>query len=123
MIFRKVREEERYIGVDFGDDGSLVVAERQDGRGAGTQHYPAGSAGIAALRAHISAQPGHPHVCVRACGAAALAVMVALVALPDIEVTLISPRALESGRPGVPAATLDADQRAERLARRAERLF
>ena len=114
---------ERYIGVDVADDGELVIAERQDGRRAGTHHFPAGSAGVEALREHIAAQHSRPHVCVRACGAAALAVATGLLSVPRVEVTLVSPKTIEFRRAGAVPVPMNADERAEQLARRAERLF
>jgi len=114
---------ERYVGVEVDDDGELVIAERQDGRRAGTHRFPAGNAGVAALREHLATQAARPHVCVRACGAAALAVATGLLAVPRIEVTLVSPRTIDSRRAGAEPAPAGADERAERLARRAERLF
>ena len=120
---RQPQVTERYIGVDVADDGGLVIAERQDGRRAGTHHFPSGSAGVEALREHIAAQHARPHVCVRACGAAALAVATGLLTVPQVEVTLISPRTIEWRRTGADAAPMNADERAEHLARRAERLF
>jgi hypothetical protein len=123
VSLRRQQVTERYIGVDVADDGELVIAERQDGRRAGSRHFPAGSAGVSALREHIAAQRSRPHVCVRACGAAALAVATGLLTVPQVEVTLISPRTIEWRRPGADAAPMNADERAEHLARRAERLF
>lgn len=120
---RPAADAGRYVGVDFGDDGSLVVAERQDGCRAGRHRYGPGPDGIRALRAHLAERPACWHVCVRACGAAALAVVAGLLAVPRVDVTLVAPRSLEMRRPGDVPEALDADERAERLARRAERLF
>ena len=111
-----VRDGERYFGVDIEPDGSLVVFERANGSSARAARYPAGSAGAQALRRHIADAATHPHVCIRACGAAALTLMAALVPVRGMEVTLVSPRAIEADS-AAPA------QRAERLARLAERLF
>jgi hypothetical protein len=112
---------ERYFGVDVGDDGALVVAERQDGRRAGVTKYPCGTAGVSALRDHISGFQSRPHVCIRACGGAALAVAVGLMSVPKVEVTMVAPRALEMRRAEATAGEPEA--RAEHLAQRAERLF
>lgn len=109
-----LRNGERYFGVDIEPDGSLIVFERANGRSEQHARYPAGSDGACALRNRIS-KVAHPHVCIRSCGAPALALMSALVAVPGMEVTLVAPRAL-----GEVAA---AEQRAESLARLAERLF
>ena len=123
MIMARSTCRERYIGVDVATDGSLIVAEREDGHRAGTLHFEAGDSGLAALRAHLAAQHAKPHVCVRACGAAALAVALGLTSLPGAEVTLVAARSLEPRRAGVAMTPANADERAEQLARRAERLF
>jgi hypothetical protein len=111
-----LRKGERYFGVDVEPDGSLVVFERKDGQSLAPARYPAGDSGAAALRNHISGAADHPHVCIRACGAAALTLMSALVPLRGIEVTMVSPRAIEK-------SAASSEQRAESLARLAERLF
>jgi hypothetical protein len=110
-----LRNGERYFGVDIEPDGSLVVFERANGRSERQARYPAGSAGAQALRAEISRAGAHPHVCIRACGAAALTLMSSLVPVPGVEVTMVAPRALDQSAGGA--------QRAESLARLAERLF
>jgi len=116
---------EHYYGVDVAEDGGLVVAGRHGGRpAAGPARYPAGSAGIAAVKTDIAARGAHPHVCIRSRGAAAMTLAAALLALPGAEVTLVAPRALESAtRAGRAALPADAEARAEHLARLAERLF
>lgn len=106
-----VRNGERYFGVDI-ESGGIVVAERMDGRSLGGATYPAGPKGIEAVRTHIARQSAHPHVCMRSCGAAAMTLAVALMALEGVEVTMVSPQAVKE--PGA---------RAEQLARLAERLF
>jgi transposase len=106
-----VRNGERYFGVDI-DAGGIVVAERVDGRALGAARYPAGPAGIDAVRSHIARTSAHPHVCIRSCGAAAMSLAVALMAVEGVEVTIVSPQTVKE-----PAA------RAEQLARLAERLF
>jgi hypothetical protein len=111
-----LRNGERYFGVDIEPDGSLVVFERSDGRSRAAARYPAGGSGAAALRSHISRAADHPHVCIRACGAAALTLMSMLTVVRGIEVTMVSPRAIEKSAAS-PA------ERAESLARLAERLF
>ena len=123
VSLRQPQVTERYIGVDVADDGALVIAERQDGRRAGTHHFPSGTAGVSALREHIAAQHSRPHICVRACGAAALAVATGLLSVPRVEVTLVTPKTIETRRAGAAVAPMTADERAEHLARRAERLF
>jgi hypothetical protein len=111
-----LRNGERYFGVDILPDGSLIVYERANGRNESQARYPSGTAGAQALRQHIERTQSHPHVCIRACGAAALSLMSALVPVRGMEVTLVSPRAIESTAAGP-------EQRAEHLARLAERLF
>ena len=123
MNARTVQVAERYFGVEIADDGALVVAERQDGRRAGTARYPSGAAGVTALRDHISGLPSRPHVCIRACGSAALAVAIGLMSVPNVEVTMMAPRSIDSSRPGVEAPASGPEADAERLAQRAERLF
>ena len=123
MFKQSEQTAERYFGVDVTEDGALVVAERQDGRRAGTARYPAGAAGVSELRDHICGLQSRPHVCIRACGGAALAVAVGLMSVPRVEVTMVAPRALEMRRAGVEPTTAEAEGRAERLAQRAEHLF
>ena len=123
MFKQAEQTSERYFGVDVGDDGALVVAERQDGRRAGVTKYPCGTAGVSALRDHICGFQSRPHVCIRACGGAALAVAVGLMSVPKVEVTMVAPRALEMRRTGVEATAAEPEARAERLAQRAEYLF
>jgi transposase len=106
-----VRNGERYFGVDI-EAGAIVVAERTDGRALGAARYPAGPEGVEAVRRRIAAQDAHPHVCIRSCGAAAMTLAIALMAVEGIEVTMVSPQTVKE-----PAA------RAEQLARLAERLF
>jgi hypothetical protein len=101
-----LRNGERCFGVDIEPDG-IVVVERADGRSLGQVTYPAGPGGVAALRNHIARQSAHPHVCIRSCGAAAMTLASALMAVEGIEVTMVK-------EPGA---------RAEQLARLAERLF
>ena len=113
---------ERYFGVEVAEDGALVVAERQEGKRAGTARYPSGAAGVTALRDHISSLSSRPHVCIRACGGAALAVAVGLMSVPKVEVTMIAPRAMDARRGGVESIA-GPEASAERLAQRAERLF
>jgi hypothetical protein len=111
-----LRNGERYFGVDIEPDGSLVVFERSDGRSRAPARYPAGDPGAEALRSHISRTADHPHVCIRACGAVALTLMSALTPVRGIELTMVSPRAIEK-------SAASPEQRAEYLARLAERLF
>jgi len=112
-----IRAGERYFGVEITADGRLVVAERGQGSRVLTAAFPAGDGGTQALRAHIERESGHPHVCITACGAAALALATALIPVPGVEVTLVSARAIGGETSGAP------EGRAERLARLAERLF
>jgi hypothetical protein len=111
------RRGETYFGVDIALDGRLVVAERMNGRRIGVTEFPAGRPGAEALRNHIEHEGAHPHVCIKACGGAALGLAIALMPVPGIGVTLVAPHALQGAAANdVPA------ERAERLARLAERL-
>jgi len=105
---------ERYFGVEITSEGKLVVAERGQGRPQRTGEFD----GAQSLREHIERENAHPHVCIKACGAAGLAVATALMPTPGIEVTLVSPRALAA-----PSDPMRPVERAEQLARLAERLF
>ena len=108
--------QEDYFGVEITRDGKLVVAHRKDGAALVAKHFPAGAAGARALREHIERQNAHPHVCIRACGGAALGLATALIPVPGVEVTVVAAQAA-----GEAQATPEA--RAERLAKLAERLF
>jgi hypothetical protein len=123
MIDSVRQSDERYFGVDFAADGGLVVAERQDGRRTCVGRYPSGPAGVAALRDHIAGLPSRPHVCIRACGGAALAVAVGLMSVPMVEVTMVAPPAVEARRAGTEPPSTTPEALAEHLALRAERLF
>jgi hypothetical protein len=115
---------EHYYGVDVADDGALVIAERMNGKCTAASRYPAGEAGVSALREHIAHDRSRSHICIRACGAAALAAATGLTVLPHAEVTLVTPRAIESPlRAGGDSAPASPEDRAQRLARLAERLF
>jgi hypothetical protein len=107
---------ETYFGVDIGPEGRLIVAERASGKPAAVTEYPAGDQGASALRRHIEQEHAHPHVCIRSCGAAALGLATALIPVPGIDVTLVSPAAMEA------QADIQPAERAVRLARLAERL-
>jgi hypothetical protein len=109
---------ETYFGVEIAPDGRLVVAERMNGRPVLVKEFPAGVPGAEALRERIASESAHPHVCIKTCGAAALALASALIPVPGIEVTLVSPRAISGSAPAA-----DSEERAVRLARLAERLF
>jgi hypothetical protein len=114
---------ERCYGVDISEDGTLVVAERMNGKDAAAFHYPAGAAGVQALREHIESDAAHPRVCIRSCSAAAMAIALGLAVLPRAEVMLVAPHTIEStGRVGRDSAPTGPEARALRLARLAERL-
>jgi len=115
---------ERYYGVDIAEDGALVVAARPAGRAAPVVRYPAGAAGVNALSKQIALESGHPHVCIRSRGAIALSLSMALIALPGAEVTLVAPHAIEQtvARDQNVKAN-QSEERAQRLARLAERMF
>lgn len=115
---------ERWYGVDIAEDGALVVAARPAGSAACAVRYPAGTAGVTALSQYIAQESAHPHVCIRSRGAIALTLAAALIALPGAEVTLVAPHAIERDvRGGRQIAAEDPEERAQRLARLAERLF
>jgi len=115
---------ERWYGVDIAEDGALVVAARPAGSTACAVRYPPGTAGVTALSNHIAQESAHPHVCIRSRGAVALSLATALIALPGAEVTLVAPRAIERavcGEQGI--APEQPEERAQRLAQLAERMF
>lgn len=115
---------ERYYGVDIAADGALVVAARPGGSCDAATRYAAGVEGVAALSRQIAQESAHPHVCIRSRGAIALTLAAALIALPGSEVTLVAPRAIERiARGGQQLAPDQPEERAQRLARLAERLF
>jgi len=109
---------EHYFGIEITPDGKLVVAERMDGRPLAAARFSAGAPGAQELREYIERECGHPHICIKACGAAALTLATALIPLRGVEVTLISARSIQGG-----AAPATPEERAERLAKLAERLF
>lgn len=106
---------ETYFGIDITPNGKLIVAERINGVPMQVTEFPAGDTGARALRGHIEKKSAHPHVCIKACGAAALALASALMPVPGIGVTLVAPRSLDQ--------TANPVQGAFHLARLAERLF
>jgi len=111
-------------GIDIAEDGAVVVAERLNGKPAAASRYAAGEPGVLALREHISRHPARPRVCIRSCGTAALAVAMALAALPGGEIMLVAPRTIEStGRPGREAAAVTPEERAQQLASLARHLY
>ena len=115
---------ERYYGVDIAEDGALVVAARPAGRAAPVARYPAGAAGVTALSKQIGLESAHSHVCIRSRGAVALSLSMALIALPGAEVTLVAAHAIERTVPGVNAVKANQpEERAQRLAQLAERMF
>jgi hypothetical protein len=115
---------DRYYGVEFADDGGLVVADRPNGHQAAAARYPAGNAGAAALRERISRETDHPHICIRSHNGAALALATALMSLPGSEVTIVTGRTIEApARAGRAHAPANDEERAWRLARLAERMF
>jgi hypothetical protein len=110
-------------GIDIADDGALVVAQRLGGHPGPATRYPAGVAGVSALREHISSQPARPRICIRSCGATGLGIALDLAPLERAEVTLVAPRTIEAaGGAGRELAELDPEERARRLAQLAERL-
>jgi hypothetical protein len=116
--------DERYYGVDIAEDGALVVAARPTGSSTAATRYAAGMAGVTALSKQIAQESPHPHVCIHSRGAMALTLAAALIALPGAEVTLIAPHAIERVVRGAQQLAPDQpEERAQRLARLAERLF
>src|SRR6267378_6394747 len=85
-----IRSGERYFGVEIKPDGRIVVVERTAGRRLPPAYFPAGAQGAVALRRHIERDNAHPHVCIKACGAAALALAAALVPVRGVEVTMVA---------------------------------
>ena len=117
------RRDECCYGIDIDDDGALVVALRSSGHPGPATRYPAGVAGVSALREHISSQPARPRICIRSCGAAGVGLALGLAPLDRAEVTLVAPRTIEaSGGAGRELADMGPEERAQRLARLAERL-
>lgn len=113
-----IRSGERYFGVEITPDGNLIVAERAEGRTLPTTQFPAGAGGTQAFRRHIEQECEHPHVCIKACGAAALSLATALIPTPGVEVTIVSGQTLQGATPSP-----NVEERAARLAKLAERLF
>ncbi len=112
-----------YYGIDIAEDGALVVAQRVNGRPATAMRYPAGAAGVSALRDRIASNPARPRVCIRSSSAAALALAMGLAPLSCVEVTLVAPRTIDaSARAGRGSAPMNPDERAQRLADLAARL-
>ncbi len=123
MQIHSAPADQRSYGIDVAEDGTLIVAERLNRTPVTTVHYPAGTAGVSALRERVGRDPARPNVCIRSCGAAAMAVAMSLATLPVGEVTLIAPRVIEtSSRPGRETTPTSPEERAQRLACLAERL-
>jgi hypothetical protein len=115
---------ERCYGVDIAEDGALVVAEYSNGRTGSAVRYPAGDEGVSAVREHIGRDTARPRICICSCGAVALTVAMGLAPLPRVEVTLVAPRVIEaSSRAGRESAPASPEERAQQLARLAERLI
>ncbi len=114
--------DRRCYGVDLADDGTLFVAERVNKTPGTTVRYPAGAAGVSALRERLINDAVRPSVCIRSCGAAAMAIAMSLATLPVGEVTLIASRAVQTSRSGHDTTSENPEERAQRLAYLAERL-
>lgn len=111
-------------GIDIADDGALVVAQRLGGHPGPATRYPAGVAGVSALREHISSQPARPRICIRSWGAEGVDLALGLAPLNRAEVTLVASRTIEpSGGAERQFANMGPEERAQRLARLAERLI
>jgi len=113
-----IRSGERYFGVEITSEGNLIVAERAEGKVLPTERFSAGHGGTQAFRRHIEQECTHPHVCIKACGAAALSLAAALIPTPGVEVTIVSGQALRGASPQP-----NPEERAAHLAKLAERLF
>jgi hypothetical protein len=114
----------RCYGIDVTETGALLVVEKMDNQLAVSMQYSADERGISALKERIANSSGARRICIRSCGAAALSVALALLAVPRLEVMLVAPRALyPMHRTGgaLPLATSQA--RAERLVLLAERML
>lgn len=110
-------------GIDIADDGAVVVAERLNGKPVVASRYAAGEPGVTALRDRISRHAARPRVCIRSCGAAALAVAMGLAALPGGEIMLVAPRAIESTSRAGRQPSVTPEERAQQLARLAGHLY
>jgi hypothetical protein len=114
--------DECCYGIDVADDGSLVVAQLLSGHPGPATRYPAGAAGVSALREHISSKPARPRICIRSCGTTGLGIALELAPLHRAEVTLVASRTIEAARgTGRQPADMEPEERARRLARFAER--
>jgi hypothetical protein len=121
--FAAVRRDECCYGIDVADDGALVVAQRLSGQPGPAKRYPAGISGVSALREQISSQSARPRICIRSSGARGLDIALGLAPLQRAEITLVAARVIEtSGNGGGEPADMGHEERAQRLARLAERL-
>jgi len=113
----------RCYGIDLAEDRALVVAERSAGKTGAATRFPAGEEGVSAVRERIVRDAARPRICIRSCNAAALAIALGFAPLPRAEVTLVAPHAIESSaRSGRDPSPTGPEERAQRLARLAERL-
>lgn len=114
---------EHCYGVEIADGQTVILAEVVNGKPAVTARYGTDEDGIQALKRRVADGPVHARICVRTCGAVALAVAFALTAVPRGEVLMLTEHALErapgakGGMPPTPEA------RAERLALIAQRML
>jgi transposase len=121
--FAAGRRDECCYGIDIADDGALIVAQRLGGQAGPATRYPAGVAGVFALREHISSQPARPRICIRSCGGTGVGLALGLAPLDRAEVILVAPRTIEASRgAGREVTDMDPEERAQRLAQLAERL-
>jgi hypothetical protein len=124
METRSASADRWCYGIDVAEDGTLVVAARLNKVPVATVRYPAGEAGVFAVRERIGRAAARRSVCIRSCGSAALAIALGLAALPTGEVTLVAPRTIEvAARASRETAPASPEDRAQRLARLAERLY
>lgn len=114
---------ERCYGVEVADGQTLLVAEVVNGKAVVTGRYATDESGIQALTRHVANDTAHPRICIRTCGAVALAVAFALMAVPRGEVLMLANHALQSQRGSRGEIPSTPEARAERLAFLAQRML
>jgi hypothetical protein len=112
------------FGIDVDSAGEFVIARDVDGKACVTNHYRADASGLEALKREIESEPAHRRICVRACGAAAFALALQLVATPGAEVMFVAPQVAVAPGSSISISAADTpDQRAERLVAIARRML
>ena len=114
---------ERCYGVEVADGQTLVVAEVVNGEAAVWARYAADESGIQALTRHVANDAAHPRICIRACGAVALAVAFALTAVPRGEVLMLADHGMQFRAESKSGTLPTPEARAERLAFLAQRML